>query len=391
MIERREIIILGATGSIGRQALDIISSYKENFVVVGLSADKNVDLLAEYAAKFNVGNIAVTGLPKSGAIEAKFTEGSNIFFGHDSCEKLIENTEADLVLNAIVGAAGLKSTIKTFQTEKKLALANKESIVIGGEIVMPLANKGTLIPVDSEHCSIFQCLLGESKNEVSSITLTASGGPFRNLPKEKFKEIKPEDALSHPTWQMGAKVTIDSATLMNKGLEVIEAHHLFGVDYSKIKVLVHPQSIVHCIIEFVDCSSKALLNEPDMRIPISYAISYPKRLDLQLKKRDVKSLNLSEIESLEFHAPDLLKFRCLEYAYEAGEKGGTYPAVLSAANEIAVEDFLSGKISFDKIADVIYDTLNAYKGYKKIIGIEDILDADRWARDYSGRLVGSFK
>lgn len=387
MIEKIKIIILGATGSIGRQALDIISHYQDNFVVVGLSADKNIDLLAGYAARFNVKNIAITGFQRTGSVEAKFPESPNIFFGSGSCEKLIENTEADLVLNAIVGAAGLKSTIKTFQTGKKLALANKESIVIGGEIVMPLAKEGTLIPVDSEHCSVFQCLLGENKNEVGSITLTASGGPFRNLPKERFKEIKPEDALSHPTWQMGAKVTIDSATLMNKGLEVIEAHHLFGIDYSKIKVLVHPQSIIHCIVEFVDRSSKALLNEPDMRIPISYAISYPKRLNLQIKKRDIKSLNLSEIKKLEFEAPDFQKFKCLGYAYEVGKKGGTYPAVLSAANEIAVESFLSEKISFDKIPDVIYDTINAHNGYKKVLEIDDIFDADKWARDYSRKMV----
>jgi 1-deoxy-D-xylulose-5-phosphate reductoisomerase len=384
---KKKIIILGSTGSIGTQALDVISKNPDLFEVVGLSAFKNVELLKKQAVDFKVKNLAIAGFPEG---SDPILPDVKCLFGQESCERLIETAECDIVLNALVGAAGLKSTIKALKSGSVLALANKESLVIGGQIVMPLAKrlsaklgKPALLPVDSEHSAVFQCLLGEKSSQVKDITLTASGGPFRNFSIEQLKAVIPENALKHPTWQMGPKVTIDSATLMNKGLEVIEAHYLFDVDYENIKVLVHPQSIVHCMVGFVDNSVKSLLAYPDMRIPIAYSLTFPDRIDINF---EIPDLGLSTKKVLEFYEPDTEKFKCLSYAFEAGRLGKTYPAVLSAANEVAVEAFINKQIGFFGIAGTVYKTMEKHRPDFPS-DVEGILSADKWARIYANKIV----
>lgn len=390
-MDKKRVIILGSTGSIGTQALDFISKNLELFEVVGLSAHKNIEALIKQSHEFKVNNIAVTGIIEG---SSSIMSGPNCFFGADACEELIKNTEVDIVLNAVVGAAGLGPTIKTLEMGITLALANKESLVVGGEIVMPLAAKleqkrakPSIIPVDSEHSAVFQCLTGEKNTQVRNITLTASGGPFRLFSRERLDKVVPGDALNHPTWDMGNKVTIDSATLMNKGLEVIEAHHLFAVDYKNIGVVVHPQSIVHCLVTFVDDSVKSLLAYPDMRIPIAYSLTFPDRI---VTKVDIPELDLAKTGSLEFFEPDVEKFKCLGYAFKAGQMGKTYPAVLSAANEIAVEAFLNNRIGFLGIADLVNTALENHEAESEL-SLESILAADKWARAFSSKQIESIE
>lgn len=346
----KHIAILGSTGSIGTQALEVISANPHLFEATVLSAQNNADLLIEQALRFR---------PKAVVIgrEAAYTQvkealsGSAIavFAGPKALEEVVQYPEIDIVLTALVGYAGLLPTVKAIEAKKDIALANKETLVVAGAYIMPLAAKHgvKILPVDSEHSAIFQCLVGESYDEIEKIILTASGGPFRGFSKEKLKQVSKEQALKHPNWAMGAKITIDSASLMNKGLEVIEAKWLFGLQAEQIEVVVHPQSIVHSLVQFIDGSMKAQMGLPDMKLPIQYALAYPQRISA-----DFPRFNFAKYPALHFEQPDLETFGNLRLAYEALEKGGNLACMLNAANEIAVEQFLNDQISFLEISDL---------------------------------------
>ena len=348
----RRILIVGSTGSIGTQALDVVSR-SDSLEVVGLAARSNAELVCQQAEAFGVGRIALADEHAAARASERWTQGQ-VLSGAEGLVSLITDTECDLVLNALVGSAGLGPTVAALGEGIDLGLANKESLVVGGELVMTLAEAtgAQILPVDSEHSALFQLLEGERPGTVEKLVLTASGGPFRG--RTDLSGISPEDALAHPTWDMGGKISIDSATLMNKGLEVIEAHHLFGVAYDRIDVVVHPQSIVHSLISLNDGASLAHLGYPDMRIPISFALHYPERADVP-----VAPLDLADLGSLDFEKPDPDTFACLRLAREAGIAGGTAPCVLNAANEVAVHAFLSGRLPFTGIAEVIERALDA--------------------------------
>ncbi len=348
----RRVLILGATGSIGLQALDVVRRNDE-LSVVGLSADSKWEQLVELALRHGVSRIALANEYAAAKASESWT-GGDVFIGPDGLIRLIAETECDIVLNALVGSAGLGPTIAALGEGIDLALANKESLVVGGELVTQLA-EGTgaqLLPVDSEHSALFQLVAGERPGTVDKLVLTASGGPFRGRSSADLTAVTVEQALDHPTWQMGGKITIDSATLMNKGLEVIEAHHLFGFDYDAIDVIVHPQSIIHSLIQLNDGSTLAHLGYPDMRVPISYALNHPSREDVPLRP-----LDLAELGSLTFEPPDREAFPCLRLAEDAGRAGGSAPCVMNAANEVAVEAFLGGDIPFNGIPALIERTL----------------------------------
>jgi len=321
--------------------------------------------------------------PGAAAATASLLPGTRVEAGAEAIADLAAHPEADMVLNALVGAAGLSATIRALSSGKTLALANKESLVTGGELVTGRAAPGQLIPVDSEHSAIFQCYLGEDKRDVARIWLTASGGPFRGMGRSELASVTPAQALSHPTWTMGPKITIDSATLMNKGLEVIEAHHLFGVDYDDMRVVVHPQSCVHSMVEFSDGSVKAHLGATDMRIPIQYAFSHPRRWSAPLEPVD-----FAEIGRLDFAEPDTETFGCLRLALEAGRTGGSAPAVLNAANEIAVQAFLAGRCGFLDIEGAVERTLSAHD-HERLESLEQVLAIDSWARAFARSALGS--
>jgi 1-deoxy-D-xylulose-5-phosphate reductoisomerase len=369
---RRRLTILGSTGSIGRQALDVVRAHPDRFDVVGLSASQNAELLERQAAEFEPDFVAFesTHLPSSDGF------GCKVLTGPGSAERLAA-APADTVLNGIVGFAGLAATVAALEAGNRLALANKESLVAGGEWVMSLAESNRIIPVDSEHSAIFQCL--EGRDEISGVLLTASGGPFFGFDKARLMEAGPEDALKHPTWQMGSKITIDSATMMNKGLEVIEAHHLFGVPYDDVRVVVHRQSIVHGGVFFADGSLVLHAALPDMRLPIAYAILHPERVDL-----GVESV-LLDGASWTFEEPRDDVFRCVPLAVEAGRAGGPYPVVLNAANEVAVEAFLERRIGFLHIAEVIEEVLEVIPDFGAMQSLEAISSADAWAREETAR------
>jgi len=348
----RRTLIIGSTGSIGTQALDV-ASRSEQIEVVGLAAHGNADLVTEQAEAFGVDRIALAD-PDAAARASERWTGGRVLAGAEGLIELITDTDCDLVLNALVGSAGLGPTVAALGEGIDLALANKESLVVGGELVTALAEAtgAQILPVDSEHSALFQLVAGQAPGTVDRLTLTASGGPFRG--RTDLAGITPEDALDHPTWDMGGKITIDSATLMNKGLEVIEAHHLFGLPYEAIDVVVHPQSIVHSLITLNDGASLAHLGTPDMRVPISYALHHPERADVP-----VEPLDLATLGALTFEAPDLETFACLRLAIEAGEAGGTAPCVLNAANEVAVHAFVAGRLPFVGIAEVVERALEA--------------------------------
>jgi len=350
MSERLRVAILGSTGSIGRQALEVAAAHADKVEVVALAACRSAALLAEQAAAFRVANVACC--EPDAAVKCGAALGRPVASGTDAVTALAELPEADLVLNALVGAAGLRATVTTLRAGKTLALANKESLVIGGELIMPMVGTGQLIPVDSEHSAIFQCYLGEDARDATRIWLTASGGPFRGRNRDELASMTAEQALAHPTWNMGPKITIDSATLMNKGLEVIEAHHLFGMSYDQIKVVVHPQSCIHSMVEFADGSVKAHLGATDMRIPIQFAFSQPRRWAAPLPPVDFTALG-----RLDFAEPDFETFGCLQLAFDAGRAGGTLPAVLNAANEVAVAAFLGGRCGFLDIERTVESVL----------------------------------
>ncbi|MCU1429202.1 MAG: 1-deoxy-D-xylulose 5-phosphate reductoisomerase [Actinomycetia bacterium] len=365
-MKRRGVVILGSTGSIGTQALDVISRHRDEYQVVALAAGRNADLLEEQRRAFDVpAEFARTCVDDAGVLAA-----------------FAAMPEADVVLNAVVGFAGLPATLAALEHGKRLALANKESLIAGGPVVAKAraAGGGEIVPVDSEHSAVWQCLRAGRASEVHKIVLTASGGPFRGRTLADLASVGVEDALAHPTWTMGAKITIDSSTLMNKGLEVIEAHELFGVGFDRIEVVVHPQSVVHGMVEFSDGATIAQLSVPDMRLPIGLALGAPERL-----AEAYGPVEWTKVGTLTFEPPDLDTFRCLRLAYDAGRAGGTAPAVLSGANEVAVDAFLARRLAWTAIADVVEETLQGGSGNAD--DIADVLEADRVARERAVAVV----
>lgn len=350
----KRVCVLGSTGSIGTQTLDVARRHPEFVKIVALSANTQVELLLEQVREFSVEHVVLANAEIADAWRARFAEiGATLHAGPEAIVELCNLPEVDMVVNSLVGAAGMQASYATLVAGKQLALANKESLVVGGDVLMPLSTHETLLPIDSEHGAIYQCLLGEDPAEVTRLWVTASGGPFRGKKAADLQNITVEQALSHPTWNMGRKISIDSSTLMNKGLEVIEAHHLFAMPYDKIAVVVQPQSAIHSMVEFTDGSVKAHLGTTDMRIPIQFALSYPARWSAPVEPLDFRTLG-----SLEFEAPDLETFRCLALAIEAGTTGGTLPAVMNAANEVAVAAFLDEQIPYLGIAELVERTMN---------------------------------
>ncbi|NWF76850.1 MAG: 1-deoxy-D-xylulose-5-phosphate reductoisomerase [Nitrospirae bacterium] len=385
----KRLTILGSTGSIGRNALEIVSRNRDRFRVVVLTAWNNIDLLEKQIKSFAPELVAVSNEESARKLQKRFGRklSFDILSGANGIEKAAAHENSDFVLSAIVGAAGLMPTLAAIRSGKTIGLANKETLVVAGEIVTEESKKykAKILPVDSEHSAIFQCMEGHKKTEIKRIILTASGGPFAGMVSSEMNKITPEEALKHPRWKMGKKITIDSATLMNKGFEVIEAHYLFGLPPSSIDVVVHPQSIVHSLVEFYDGSSIAQLSYPDMRGPISYALTYPDRISGILP-----GLELSKIGKLEFTKPDTKCFPCLSYAYLALKAGGTMPAVLNAANEVAVNSFLNREIRFKDIPFVIKKTMSKHV-VTAANELSRVLEADRWARDKAKEVVNRIK
>ncbi len=378
--EKKKVVILGSTGSIGKSALQVIKDCRDRFEVFGLSAHKNFELIRCQIKEYKPKVVVLTEEDTYEKVKKEFPDNKiKIYFSADGINKMVSFPEADLVINAIVGSAGLLPSLATLQAGKTLALANKESLVMAGELLTDLAKKKRLeiLPVDSEHSAIKQCLQSGKKSEVKKLILTASGGPLYLSKKKDFSKITIKQALSHPTWEMGKKITIDSATLMNKGLEIIEAHWLFKIPASQIKVIIHPQSVIHSMVEFVDGSIIAQMSNPDMKMPLQYALLYPERI-----KTNNSFLDLTRVKNLTFLEPDLRRFPGLKLCYFALELGGTAPCVLNASNEVAVESFLNKKLSFDKIPFLVRKVLSNHK-VKQNPSLKEILEADRWARKES--------
>jgi 1-deoxy-D-xylulose-5-phosphate reductoisomerase len=374
----KRIAILGSTGSIGCSSLRVIEAHPEAYQVTALAAGKNVGLLAEQIRKFSPLVAAVLGDEEAESLKKRLDGGhrTKIVSGRDGFNLLATLEEVDTVISAITGAAGLVPTIAAIQAGKNIALANKETMVMAGPLVIEeVRRRGvTLLPVDSEHSAIFQCLQGHRRDDVRRVILTASGGPFRDFSYEEMGRVSPEQALKHPNWNMGPKITVDSATLMNKGLELIEARWLFGLDIHQIHILIHPQSVIHSMVEYKDGSILAQMGIPDMITPISYALSYPRHVDTMLP-----ALDLERVGTLRFMKPDTGKFRCLELALQAAGIGESMPAVLNGANEVAVELFLRGRIGFLEIPSLIEKTMKAHTPFV-IDSIEKVMEADAWAR-----------
>ena len=355
MTDKRHIAILGSTGSIGRQALDVVRQHKDRFEVELLTANNSSELLIRQALEFMPANVVICNESKYQEVaDALQPHDIKVFAGMDSVCALVRSEDIDIVLTALVGFSGLRPTVSAIEAGKIIALANKETLVAGGSVVMALAKKhnAPILPVDSEHSAIFQCLMGAAGNPLTRIHLTASGGPFRSWTKEEITAVTRKEALKHPQWKMGAKITIDSATMMNKGFEMIEAKWLFDTEPEKINIVVHPQSIIHSMVEFADGAVIAQMGHPDMREPIQYALSFPDRLTL-----DNKKLDFAELGSLTFEKPDMDKFPCLALAFEAIGRGGNIPCALNAANEVAVASFLHDKIRFIDIATIVEKTM----------------------------------
>ncbi|ACX51734.1 1-deoxy-D-xylulose 5-phosphate reductoisomerase [Ammonifex degensii KC4] len=379
----RELVVLGSTGSIGRQTLEVVQLFPERFRVKGLAAGKNWKLLREQVLSFRPEAVALAGEEEARLLAESLPPEfrPSIFWGEEGLEHLASWPGTDTVLVAVTGAAGWKPTLAAIKAGKRIALANKETLVVAGEIVVREAQRrGTpILPVDSEHAAIWQCL--EGRKGVKRIILTASGGPFREYSLEELAKVRPAEALRHPTWRMGPKITVDSATLMNKGLEVIEAHWLFGLEYDKIKVLIHPQSIVHGLVEFIDGTWLGAMSVTDMRLPILYALSYPERMATELFP-----LDLARVGTLTFTEPDYERFPCLGLAIEAGKIGGTMPAVLNAANEVAVAAFLEERLPFLGIPAVVEEVMRRHQVVKDL-SLEAIEEADAWARKEAEALI----
>jgi len=381
----RRLVILGSTGSIGTQALDVVRRHPDRFEIVALAAATKHELLVGQVREFMPPVVGVTEETAGEELRAGLEglRAPEIVTGPDAAERLARDVEADMVVNAMVGAVGLPPTLAALQSGKMLALANKESLVVGGELVLDLV-KGEperLIPVDSEHAALAQCLRGERREDVRRVILTASGGPFRGWTREELAKASVKEALAHPTWRMGPKITIDSATLMNKGLEVIEAHYLFRLEYSQIDVVVHPESVMHGLVEFTDGSMIAQLAEPLMRLPIQLALAYPDRLG-----KGVRSLDLASLRRLTFEPVDVDAFPALDLAYRAGRMGATFPAALNAANEVGVMAFLEGKVPLTGIADVVARVLDEHEP-ASVVSLVTLDRADRWARRRAAELI----
>jgi len=379
----RRLLILGSTGSIGTQALEIVQA-SPDLELVGLSAEGSWEQVIEQAREHRVSRVALAD-PDAGALAAESWTGGEVLYGAEGLVELVVESGADLVLNALVGSAGLGPTVATLGEGIDLALANKESLVVGGELVMQLAQAtgAQILPVDSEHSALHQLIGGERAGTVDRLVLTASGGPFRGRSAAELEDVTVEQALAHPTWEMGGKITVDSATLMNKGLELIEAHHLFGTPYDRIDVVVHPQSIVHALIHLCDGATLAHLGYPDMRVPISYALHHPERVEVP-----VPTLDLAEVGELTFEPADTDTFACLRLAREAAVAGGTAPCVLNAANEVAVHAFLDGRLRFAGIAGVIETALERL-GAEPVRAFDNLYEADREARATTAELIGA--
>lgn len=391
----KRIAVLGSTGSIGTQTLDVARQHPDKIQIVALAVNTSVVELESQIKEFGVSNIAVGDSSLKNAVlvdeltscvnQACGTKAKSVSvgFGSQAVVDLCRLPEVDMVVNSLVGAAGLRASYETLKAGKKLALANKESLVVGGDLIMPMATHETLLPIDSEHGAIYQCLLGEDAKEVARLWVTASGGPFRGKKIDDLRSITPEQALAHPTWNMGRKISIDSSTLMNKGLEVIEAHHLFSMDYDRIEVVVQPQSAIHSMVEFTDGSVKAHLGTTDMRIPIQFALSYPERWSAPVKPLDFRTLG-----SLQFEAPDLETFKCLDLAIRAGSCGGTLPCVMNAANEIAVAAFLNRECSYLAIAELVEKAMDT-QGSEPVESLEQLLEIDSKTRSFTKSIIGA--
>lgn len=381
---KQQICILGSTGSIGTQALDVIDQHSDRFEVYALTANRRWELLAEQARRFQPAAVVIADeqyyQPLSEALHD--LPDIKVYAGSEAIDQIVEAEPIDMVLTAMVGFSGLSPTVHAIKARKKICLANKETLVVAGELICQLAqeHRVPILPVDSEHSAIFQSIVGEGDNEIEKILLTCSGGPFRKLTDAELDHVTAADALRHPTWDMGAKITIDSATLMNKGFEVIEAKWLFGVPVEKIQVLIHPQSIVHSAVQFVDGGVKAQLGVPDMRLPIQYAFTYPDRLPLQGDRLDLFR------QPLEFFEPDVKKFHCLELAFEAMRRGGNMPCILNAANEIANEAFRQNRCSFRAVAEIIEQTMQRVP-FDKSPTLDTYFQTDRDARQVASELV----
>ena len=382
---KKQICILGSTGSIGTQALDIIAQHSDLYEVYALTANNRVDELAAQARRFHPAAVVIANETHYERLKNALADEPDIkvYAGQSALDEIVEAEPIDMVLTAMVGFAGLAPTIHAIRSHKKICLANKETLVVAGELICRLAQEYhvPIIPVDSEHSAIFQCLTGEDDNEIDKILLTASGGPFRLFTKEQMSRVTAADALKHPTWEMGAKITIDSASMMNKGFEVIEAKWIFGVPVERIQVLVHPQSIVHSAVQFCDGSVKAQLGMPDMRLPIQYAFSFPDRLPLDGQRLDLFR------QPLEFFEPDLDKFRCLALAFEAIHRGGNMPCILNAANEIVNEAFRQARCSFIAMADIIEKTMER-SAFDVNPTYETYIQTDQEARRIAREMVG---
>lgn len=383
---KKQIAILGSTGSIGTQALQVIDEHPDLFEAYCLTANNKVKELAEQARRYNPAAVVIANEDKYEELKSLLADLPDIkvYAGKQAIDEIVEADPIDMVLTAMVGFAGLNPTIHAIKAHKKICLANKETLVVAGELICELAQKyhAPIIPVDSEHSAIFQSLAGEGDNEIEKILLTASGGPFRNFTKEQLATVTKADALKHPTWSMGAKITIDSATMMNKGFEVIEAKWLFGVPADKIQVLIHPQSIVHSAVQFADGAVKAQLGVPDMRLPIQYALTYPDRIHLNEDRLDLFK------QPLEFFEPDLDKFRCLALAFEAIKKGGNMPCIVNAANEIVNRGFLEDKCGFTQMSDIIEKTMNRVS-FSSAPDYDTYVSTDAEARRVATELLGA--
>ena len=373
----KRVILLGSSGSIGESTCKVARALPDTMKLVGLGVAKSGERVLEQAREFGVKAVAVSDLVSAEKVKKDLPQGTKLYPGVEGLTRMVEETEADMVLVAVVGTAGLAPALAALRTGKDLAVASKEILVLAGSAVMGEAkkNKRQVLPVDSEHNAIFQCLQGAKSQEVRKIILTASGGPFRKSSSEDLKKVTVAQALKHPTWSMGRKITIDSATMFNKGLEMIEAHWLFGLPMNQVDVVVHPQSIVHSLVEFVDGSVLAQLSVTDMCFPIQYAVTYPER-----RPSGLPPLDLAKIGSLTFEAPDEKRFPALRLARESGEAGGTLPGVFNAANEVAVEAFLEEKISFPRIWEMVETVMSAHRNEKKP-DLASIIAADQWARD----------
>ncbi|MEK5443098.1 MULTISPECIES: 1-deoxy-D-xylulose-5-phosphate reductoisomerase [unclassified Fredinandcohnia] len=381
----KKVSLLGATGSIGQQTLDVIENHPEKLQLVAMSIGENVALGRKIIKKFSPKLVSVKSKETCETLKSEFSSNIRFVYGDEGLIEVATYDEATIVLNSVVGSVGLLPTLKAIEAKKTIALANKETLVTAGHLVMDAAQQNgvPILPVDSEHSAIFQCLQGEKEKNIEKIILTASGGSFRDQTREELKNVSIEDALNHPNWSMGAKITIDSATMMNKGLEVIEAHWLFNLPYEQIEVLLHKESIIHSMVEFHDSSVIAQLGTPDMRVPIQYAFSYPDRFPMAAFK---ERLRLWEIGKLHFSKPDFDRFRCLGFAFHAGKTGGTLPTVLNAANEEAVSGFLNGKVSFLQIEDIIEGAIEKHDTVQHP-SLEIIQEVDQQTRAYVRGLI----